>query len=318
MALLAAGALALLTGGCAPQTVNPLVKNEATDVPGLTMNLHPAMASDANADTVSATLYFRYMDEPMLASESRNLTVRRDESVEYAIVEALTEGPSAGHSELKRLLPAAATVESVVARDDILFVTFNEGFLMDDVPETWADSEYWLAEAPLLRKLIVQSIVASVTESFPYTGVQILVHRQNEVQTSLRLDNAYFLTGEAGLSDPVARNENLLLSPRNTAEILLTAWQQHDFERLYRYLAEADKPSYATATETLSKAPSLTDYTVSAGTVSDNGQTAALTVDLQTLNQNVSADTQNYPLLFIRENGIWKMTYARLTAMMAR
>ena len=286
----------LLTGGCTSQSVNPLVKNEATDVPGLAMNLHPASASNNNTDTVSAMLYFRYLDEPMLASESRTLPVRRDESVEFAIVEALVDGPSAGHSDLKRLLPMATQVESVIARNDILFVTLSEDFLSDDVPAQWMDNADWREEAPLQRRLTVQSIVASITERFSYTGIQILVHKQNEVQTSLRLDKAYFLTGEVGLSDPIARDESLLLTQQNTAIAILTAWQQHDFERLYNYIIEADKPSFTTMTETLSQKSSLSDYSVSGGSVAIDGQTATLSVMMRTQNKGVSMDTTDYPM----------------------
>lgn len=310
--------LALLLGGCASETVNPLAKNQATAVPGLSMNLHAASASDANVDQVSATLYFRYLDEPMLAAESRTLTVRRDESVEFAMVEALVEGPSAGHSDLRRLIPAETQVESVVSRNEILYVTFNKGFLNDDIPDDWATSENWHEEAPILRKLIVQSLAASITESFPYTGVQILVHRQDEVQASLRLDNAFYLNGTTGLSEPIARDETLLLTPQHTAEIILTSWQQNDAERLYHFIAEADKPAFATLSESLSNKPSLQEFKVSGGSIAGDGQTATLTVSLKTNQDSTSIETNSYPMRLIRENGVWKITNARLSALMER
>lgn len=315
---LLAVALLFLLSACASQTVNPLVKNQATDVPGLSMNLHAASANTDNADQVNVTLYFRYMDEPMLAAESRSLTVKRDESVEFAIVEALTEGPSAGHSELKRLLPAGAQVESVVSRGDILFVTFNEGLLQDDVPDDWATDENWREEAPTLRRLTIQSVAASITESFPYTGIQILVYKQGELQTSLRLDNTYFLNGTTGLSEPVARDESAILTPQHTAETILAAWQQRDLERLYGLITETDKPTFATMTEAFFHLPTLSEYAVSGGSVTADGQAATLSVFLRTLKDGADSDTVNYPMLLTRENGVWKISYARLTALLAR
>ena len=302
--------------GCASQSINPLVKNEATAVPGLAMNAHPAVASEQNAEQVNVTLYFRYLDEPMLASEQRTLSVPRDQSVELAVVRALVEGPSAGHSELKRLLPASATVESVMSRDDLVFVTFGPGLLEDDIPSDWAESELWKTDAPIQRKLAIQSVAASLTELSPYTGVQILLHRADEVQIDLRLANSYFLTGEEGLSEPVARDETLLLSPHSTAVCILNAWQGHDFERLYRYAADDGRPPYATALEAFSGFGTPMEFEASAGTV--NGQRAVVTVRFRTLTNGKSLATEDYPVLLQLENGIWKIPYEGLLAMMNR
>lgn len=309
-------ALLLTLSGCTAQTADPLLKNETTAVPGLAMNVQAASASETNADEVRVTLYFRYLDEMKLAAESRVLTVPRDESVEYAIVAALVEGPSAGHSELKRLIPADTQVESVISRDDILFITLDDGFLNDDVPEDWAADEDWQQEAPQFRKLVAQSLVASVTEYSPYTGVQILLHKSGEVQTSLRLENAYFLDGSTGLSDPLTRDETLLLTLSNTADIILSAWQEHDFDRLYKFVADEDQPSLAAFTEALSEAGALKEYSVSSGSVAVDGQTAMVTAFLRTLDATGSRDVAAYPILLKRENGVWKITYARLSAIM--
>ena len=180
-------ALPLFLGGCLEQA-NPLVKNEATDAPGLTEVLHAAAADDGNTVQIRATLYFRYLDEPMLAGESRVLTVRRDQRPEQAIIEALLAGPSAGNADLRRLIPENTQVEGVSSREGVLFVTFSEAFLQDDVPADWAEHNEWKTEAPMLRKLVTQSIAASITENYPYLGVQLLVHRPDEVQASLRLE----------------------------------------------------------------------------------------------------------------------------------
>ena len=314
----ALAALSLLLAGCAPQAINPLVKNEAMAVPGLDTPLHAASANEQNVDTAVVSLYFRYMDEPMLASETRMLSVPRDQSLEFAIVQALVQGPSAGHSELRGLIPAEAKVESVVSRGNILFVTFDEGFLKDSVPDDWANDEDWRREAPTLRRLTVQSLTASLTEQFAYTGVQILVHKPNVVQTNLRLDNAYYLTGASGPSEPVQRDETLLLTPQHTAEIVLTAWQTHDAERLYQYIGEADRPSYATWTETFATAAACSAFSVSGGTVSGDGQNATLCVDLHTLSQGAASETAAYPLILTRESGVWKIGYSKLLALFQR
>ncbi len=310
--------LVMLVSGCATQSLNPLARNEATAVPGLAMNLHAASAGEGNTDQVQATLYFRYLNEPMLAAEDRMLTVQRDESVELAIVRALVEGPSAGGSELRRLLPANASVQSVTSRNDILFVTFDDALLRDEVPTNWREFADWQTEAPIRRMLALQSIAASITELFPYTGIQILVYRTDEVQTNLRLENSYFLTDQEGLSDPIARNEDYILTPYNTVKHLLDAWQQHDFERLYHYVSEQEKPSYAIMKELLESANALTAFSVSAGSVSTDGARATLTLSLRTLAGGISTETNAFPLHLTQDHGIWKIDYAQLIALMNR
>lgn len=313
LALIAA--LPLLLSGCLEQA-NPLKKNEATAAPGLGGELLAAAADDGNTVQIKATLYFRYLDEPMLAGESRVLTVRRDQRPEQAILEALLAGPSAGNADLRRLIPEDTRVEGVSSRDGVLFVTFSEAFLLDDVPLNWAETNEWKTEAPLLRKLVTQSIAASVTENYPYTGVQILVHRPGEVQTSLRLGNEYFLDGSEGLSEPAVRDEALLLTPQTTVKTVLNAWSQKDFEIMYKYLTQAGKPAYTAFVDALSAAPSVEVLTVGGGSVYPDGQTAVVTAYLRILRQGAQETLLSYPLQLIRENDVWKMEYPRLEALM--
>lgn len=304
--------------GCAP---NPLERAEATSVPGLDMNLHAASASDSNVDSLQATLYFRYLDTPMLAAETRTLTVRRDESPELAIVRALLSGPSAGHSELRPILPEGVEVEGVSKKDNILYITFNEALLTRDrVPADWQQRPDWASEAPILRALIIQSAIASVTESFSYTGVQILVHKTSEVQTSLRLENEYFLNGTAGLSDPLSRDESLLLTPENTAAAILAAWELRDYGTLYHFIVNVEngeaKPSYQDVCLRLDSGASLSGFTVSGGSVSRDGGRAMITAQLSLLQEDVSPLTLTYPLPLVRENDVWKISYTELQTLM--
>ena len=320
--LLLLGCLPFLCG-CVSQLSNPLEKAQATPVPGLNMQLHAASASSTNVDHFQATLYYRFLDQPMLAAEARTLTIPRDESTEFAIVTALLAGPSAGNSDLQRIFPASVAVESVIPRNNVLFVTFNEALLTDDgIPSDWELQPAWATEAPLRRRLAIQSIVASITESFPYTGVQILVRRTSEQQTSLRLDSAYFLDGSTGLSDPQTRDESVLLTPQNTALSLLAAWQSGDTETLYAFLTHSGpdslKPSYQAALSDLDALPPLSAFFLQGGgNTSADGQTAVLTVDLTVLHQGESILCPAYPLAIIRENDVWKLRYSELQNLMA-
>lgn len=307
-------ALPLLLTGCYGQ-INPLVKNEATAAPGLGEALPSAAASDGNTTQIKATLYFRYQDESMLAGESRTLTVRRDQRPEQAIIEALLDGPSADNADLRRIIPEDTQVAGISDSGQVLFVTFGKGFLHDDVPGDWAASDDWKNEAPLLRKLIAQSIAASITESYPYTGVQILVFNENEVQSSLRLGNEYYLDGSAGPSEPVMRDEALLLTPQTAVKTILNAWSQKDFERMYKYLAYGDRPAYSAFVDALDSAPLVDVFTLGGGSVYPDGQTAVVTAYLRLIRQGEDDELISYPLQLIRENDLWKMDYTRLEAL---
>ena len=307
-----------LLSGCVTQGMNPLSKVEATPVPGLSMQLHAASASNANVDPFVASLYYRFLDQPMLTAETRMLTVSRDESAEFAIVKALLEGPSAGHGDLQRLFPDNVLVESAIPRNNVLFITFSESLLTGDgIPDNWASQPEWASEAPLRRRLMIQSVVASITESFPYTGVQILINHEDQTKTSLRLENEYFLDGREGLSDPQLRNEALLLTPKNTAEHLLKSWQSGDIETFYSFFTNLDngnpKPSYQQMATELDGLPTLSSFAIQGGgSVSADGQNAVLTVDFTLLRNGESSLISGYPLLLTRENDVWKIHYSDL------
>ncbi len=317
---LLAACLLPLFGGCSA-ALNPLEKAEATPVPGLSMELHPASASQDNVDTLSASLYYRFGDQPLLAAEARTLTVPKDESKELAIIRALLDGPSSGHSDLKRLFPETVEALGISSRSGTLYVTFNEALLTDDgVPESWQESSVWVNEAPLRRALAIQSVVASITESFPYTGVQILVYKENQVESSLRLENSYFLNGSQGLSEPQPRNEAMLLTPGNMTFQLMKTWHDRNYESLYQFIAYAEgnepKPSLQDVSQALDAAPTLASFVASGGSVSQSGAQAVVSVQLSLLGADGPASIASYPLPLIRENGIWKVAYSSLIALM--
>jgi len=298
---------------------NPLEKAETTPIPGLNMKLHAASASDGNMDSLQAALYYRFLNEPMLAAETRTLSVHKDESREIAIVRALLEGPSAGYSsELRRLFPETVTVESISQRGHVLYITFNGALLTDDgIPADWSERPEWARSAPLQRALTIQSVVASITESLPYAGVQILVYRSDQVQSNLRLSNEYFLTDSLiGLSEPQTRDEAMLLTPHNTVLQLMAAWQERNYETLYNYIANTEgadpKPTLQDVYDALSDSPSLSQFTADAGNVSLDGTQSVVSVRFTLVGESM---TIIYPLPLLRENGIWKISYAQLRAL---
>ena len=129
-------------------------------------------------------------------------------------------------------------------------------------------------------------------------------------------------TNDDTLLPPVTRDESCLLTTYNTASLILRAWQAKDWSALYDLTAregenvEKNRAGEQNAFDAFAAARTLTDFTLSPGSVSFDGQNAVLTVSLTVQDQGTEETVQGYPLLLLREEGIWKMDYTRLMNMM--
>lgn len=306
---------------CSCMTANPIEKMETTAAPGLSMELYPASASSTNADVMTATLYFRYLDEPMLASETRVFNVDRDKSFDLMLIQELLTGPTAGHVELGKLFSDSVRVISATAKSGILYVTFNDALISNDDLPTNRETD-WVNDASMTRRLALQSVVASVTENTPYTGVQFFVSQSEDSTASTRLGNDYFLTGQGGVSDPITRDESLLLTPHNTADLILLAWHERDYQTLYTYTATQmqgeSRPTYDVFVKTIDACAALSTYSLSSGSVSQHGNRAVLSIHMTTMRDDIATTTQAYPLQLRLENGIWKISYSALLELISR
>jgi hypothetical protein len=317
----------LFVSGCSAILPDPLQKAEATMVPGVTAELYSPLANENNKDTQTVTLFFRYGREPMLAGEARVLSISQNESEEKALVQALLDGPGAGSTELTRLFPDQVQVLNTVAQGDVLFVTFNDALLKPyaDEPNDWELRDDWLREVPQRRRLAMAGLTASITENFSYHSVQVLVQQRSDVSTSLRLENAYFHDASLprGLAAPFTREEALLLTQENTIRTIISAWQEKDWSRLYLYVAAFNqltgqpRPSLETSYLQWDQAPAITGFDTTGGSVSPDGSRAVMSVDLTLVMGNgLETKFSAYPVVLLRDRGIWKISYEQLTALM--
>lgn len=317
----------LFVSGCAALLPDPLQKAEATIMPGVTAALHSPLANENNRDAQTVTLYFRYGREPMLAGENRVLSVSPNESAEKALVQALLDGPGAGSTELNRLFPDKVQVLNTVSQGEVLYVTFSDALLRPyaDEPNDWQAREDWRREVKLRRRLAMAGLTASVTENFPYHSVQVLVQQRSDVSTSLRLENAYFHDENmpGGLASPFKREESLLLTQENTLRTVIAAWQEKDWSRLYLYVAAYNpfsgqpRPSMDTAFSQWDRAPAVTGYDTTGGSVSHDGFRAVVSADLtMVLGGGQETSFSTYPVKLFRDRGIWKIPYEQLMALM--
>ena len=304
-------ALCVLLCSCT-RAANPLVQAEATPLPGVEQRLHAAAAAEDNAASWDVVLYFRYLDYPMLTGESRTLTVRKDESSEAALLRALLAGPSAGEMNLRRALGEDVGLKEVTASGDMLFITLTNSLLRDGIPDAWQTDDFWAEEAPVRRRLAMASIADTVMENLPYTRVQILI--DGGESAAIRLDRSYYLTGEQGPADPLSRDESLLLSPYNTAVLLMEAWRSRDPDTIYDFTVAEDLPVPEQFRTELDAAQSLSDYALTAGMV--NGDRASLNVSATLLTDGASSTLEAWPLTLEKQGGVWKIPLETLRRLM--
>lgn len=309
--LLLAMVLFLLTG-CQAPLHNPLEQAKATLVPGVDASLHSPIAGPKDTDTFTAELYFRFQTEPYLTLEERELTIGRDASLEKAMVQALLDGPSAASPELKRCFSDQVRVISADSQGDLLYVTLSQELLEPYADERTAGQE----EVRIRRQLSMQSLAATIIENLNYDAVQVLVQQTDSVNSGMRLPLSYYQQGQEGTATPLQRDETWLLTPKNTAQILFSLWQQKDWVRLYQYFTLHDpatgaaRPSQADAYAALDQAKTLDAFDTGDGQVSLAGQRAAVACSLS-MQMGAGTEVSVFPatVRLYRENGIWKASY---------
>lgn len=310
---------AALLSGCAVSPPDTLMRSEHGDTP-----LISAEAPSRKPEEYLATLYFRYADTPYLACETRMITCGSDETLEKALVRALLEGPGALSPALSPLFPEGVSVLSTTTKDDLLFVMFSEELMSRYPDESGAMSAaYQLGEARLRRKLAMDALTATLTGAGLCTRVQVLLWRQTQASTTLRLPSGYLTADEDDTPlDPFTRDESVILTAHNTAVAALKAWLSQDWQTLYGFLSTVDsqgqaRPGDQTAYADFALGALLTSFTLSPGETSEDGKSCVLLADLSLRTrdgQDKSLSAQ--PIHLRRENGLWKMDYTRIIQLM--
>lgn len=306
-------AACLLLGGCAGA-------NKKETNPSAQGMIVTADAADLQGEEGVYALYFRLGDTQYLAPEQRKLTVQRDETLEMALVRSLVEGPAATSAALTPLFPQGTQVLAVARQEGILFVTLNERFLSGYSAERGEGKDEEKQQALQKEKqLCLDALAATLTEAGLCSRVQVLIYRQQVQGNSLRLTEDYLYHNGSTLPLPVlTRNEESLYTPHNAAGRMLSAWMGRDFSQLLGCMSVQGRPAEEKVLEEMESAPALTSFTLSPGTVSADGTRAVVTVQM-TLHQNGNDWSHaGFPLLLVREGGVWKVHYETLCSMMAK
>ncbi len=317
-AALAVAGICLL-GGCAAFPGAATQNTAAVDAThdALLPEISP-LASAAPWEERTVSLYFRMRDEAMLAREERSIPLYSDMRLEKVLIESLIEGPSPSSLDLTSPFIPGTRVISITESGSLLLVTLSQAFLDTplDAPTQWQSDPVWRREVLLRRRLALASIVNTITEATSFTAVQLLVQENPSDMHGERISRQHLYEVFDGdpLLTPVSRDESVILTHHNTAAVILDCWLQKDFARLYRLVASP--PTEAAFTEeVLSYSRTLTNYSLSPGTVSADGQRAVLVVNLTFLDGG-AANVVGYTISLMQENGLWKIEYPALLRLM--
>ena len=328
--LMALPVLAALLCLCACDTgtisgaLDPVTKASSTLVPGVDTPVPEAEEETPLRTQEEAQLYYRCRSEAYLIAESRMVSRTPSQSWEFAVVNELLNGPSGTAVGLTKLFPENTRVLSAVKQGRTLFVTLSSDLLKgyDDEPVDWQEDETWRRECPLRRRLCMQSLVATVTENCDVDQVQVLVQQESGSQGSLRLKQNYFLddSEDSVLVGPMTRDASLLMGPENTMSLILTAWRERDWTRLYQWLLSRDpssgtarpgQQSFITRMEELS---AVVSATASVPSFTSDGAVATFAVDFELLLPDGSTSVSRSRILRLyNDGGWWKTSMEQLT-----
>ena len=305
----------MLFAGCTSPSL--LGKPAVTPVPGVDSVL-PNVNAPASLDRrESVSLYFRYLSEPFLAMETRSIIQSPSKPFELALLSELVSGPGTHASDLTSLFPTGVQVLSTVTQGRTLFVTLS-GEILNPYPD---ESSLSPEERVLRRRLCLQSLVATVTDNCDIDQVQILVEQTDAATGSLRLTESFFQpSAQPGeVIPPLTRDDQLLLTPGRTMEVIFHLWQIRDWQRLYQYIALRDpvtrleRDSYRDFVAAMEALPLVTDFTSGSGSVTLAGDRATFALAATTLSGGRETPYPSSIVRLCRENGLWRVTLEQLT-----
>lgn len=275
-------------------------------------------AEGSEPEQREVSLYYRMRGEDMLARETRQVLFPLDTTVEAMLITKLIEGPGPNLLALTGLFNPGTKVMTS-GEGSLLTVVLSSEFLEKpaDAPDNWRQDSAWHSEVLTRRRLALLSIVNTVTEETSYTAVQLLVQQDDNDRYGRRIPRAeiYEDGAESVVLSPVTRAEASILSARNTAEIVLSCWREKDYDRLYRFVL--GRPTEEEFRQRMLQVDrSLTGFSLLPGVVSNDGQSAVITANIEYRNANGYVQVRDYPIRMVRDSSLWKMDYEALIRLM--
>ena len=171
----------------------------------------------------------------------------------------------------------------------------------------------------------MESLVASLAETFRYQQIQIMIQPKDTTQRSFRLQNSCYQneTLPNGIAPSLFYDTSHILTHFDTASIILDAWKAKDWETLYPFVSTKDywdlalKPTYEQICRYWVTSYSLNHFSLSLPVVSHNGQQCFFPLSYQ-VKSFIEGPQKNIDgvLKLTKENGLWKISFSDLKILM--
>jgi hypothetical protein len=273
----------------------------------------------ANKIGKEVTLYFRYIDENMLAGETRNIDVPVNERIEMTVLNEIFNGPSQDSQELFAVIPENASIVSVSDSGDYLFVTLSAEFISESkLAAVQIEDEEAYTKAKEEMNLCIYSVVNTLIELGGFSRIQILIDTNDSGRGErIKLIDIGVESLEGASLEPLGWDGSLILNPENTVGLLLEVFGKRDFEKLYSLIAYNDSeninsPSKDEFIGNLSSLEtSIEEHSVLDSKVSADGQSVIVPVSFTQKNKNGDTITKDNIILKLRrERNLWKVEYS--------
>lgn len=300
--------------GCTAQYYGGIRERNDGLTDAYTQDILPRSQDNAYGNQVSATLYYRYLSEDLLAGVEQEFQVTAEITLEEMVVQALIEGPQDTSYQYNAVINPDTELISVKEQSGYLSVTLSHEFVERMDEDIIADAAR--------RRLAVQSIVNSVISIGNYSRVLILIDDDNN-GIGERMTYAEAGWEEKGdrTMEPMELDMSVLLTPENVLTIVMTALVEKDYSRMEYYLAGQDydgeiRPGYAEMMAAMEEKSSVVGFELSEPTVvSGDGKRAVAVMDVTYINQaGKTAEIVSLPIRMLHE-GVWKVSFRSLQDM---
>lgn len=287
--------------------------------------ISPVLGDNGQSYTYRAALYFPYLDEPVLGREEREITFPSNVRVELAVLnELIQKGPGAGYTDLSAVINPDTRVVDISLVQGNLTVLLSQEFLLphDNIRKVSAEWKDNATEAQLVlsdRRSAVYSIVNTLTEIGTATRVQIYVDINDDgVADPINRAEIGLPESESGETrlDALARQYDVVSTVSGTVNILFSCFNNKNYERLYKYIANIDgdlKPPLSEWEKVFGSGDwKLDNSSVRGSVIAHNGKTALTYVNMTYQNRELL----DYPVRMVLDGGVWKISYQSLLSLL--
>ena len=313
--VLAAVLLLPLLNGCTAQYYGGIKERKDGQEDAYTQDILPRSMDNAYGDQKSATLYFRYLSEDMLAGVEKQFNVTAENTLEEMVVQALIDGPQDTSYQYNALVNPNTVLIAVKEQSGYLSVTLSGEFAEKMDEDILADAAR--------RRLAVQSIVNSLISIGNYSRVLILIDDDNNgIGERMTYEEAGWEEKGDRTMEPMEMDVSVLLTPENVMKLVMDGLVEKDYGYIEYYLSGQDFDDdsgveYAGLSAAMEEKFSVVGYELSGpAIVSGDGLRAVTLINVTYIDKaGKTAQLTGIPIRMLNE-GVWKVSLRSLQEML--